>query len=101
MIDYLSINSFTGLAILPSKLVSVGAYFHSKLELPPFVKLGEHVSVKLTCINYGSQTIFRTFEFISTGQFNFLSHDGIEMVSIKDYFVLVRARCTHYKVPDS
>ena len=79
----LELNSISvrsrGLAILPSKLVSVGAYFHSKLELPPYVKLGEHVSVKLTCINYGSQTIFRTFEFISSDQFHFLSHDGIEL----------------------
>ena len=67
--------------MLPSKTVSVGAYFHSKLELPPYVKLMEHVSIKLTCINYGSQTVMKTFKFISSGQFNFVTHDGIKMVS--------------------
>ena len=72
---------FSGLAMLPSKMVSVGAYFYSKLELPPYVKMNEHVSIKLTCINYGSQTIIKTFKFSSSGEFNFLTHDGVKMVS--------------------
>ena len=61
-------------------MVSVGAYFHSKLELPPYVKLHEHVSIKLTSINHGSQTIIKTFKFTSSGQFDFLTHDGVSMV---------------------
>ena len=73
---------FIGLATLPSKMVSVGAYFHSKLELPPYAKINEHISIKLTCINYGSQTIIKTFKFMSSGQFYFLTHDGSKMVSI-------------------
>ena len=75
--------------MLPNKVVSIGAYFHSKLELPPYAKLKEHVSIKLTCINYGSQTIIKSFKFISSSHFSFLTHDGIQMVSKKISYKLI------------
>ena len=42
---------------LRPQAISVGSYLDIRLELPKTCKVGEHVSLKLTCVNSGSSTI--------------------------------------------
>jgi hypothetical protein len=61
----------------------MGGYLRSHLELPPSCRLGERISVRLSCVNRGSGTLKRVFEVAGVhgeGSFDFLTQDGARMV---------------------
>jgi len=66
-----------GLTHLPYQRLTVGAYVDIQLELPATCKIGEHISIKLTCVNVGGTTVRKSLRFAATlEQFFFLASDG-------------------------
>ena len=66
-----------GVTAINSQHLTVGSYLDMRLELPRTCKIGEHVSVKLTCVNVGSTTLRKNLRFAATlEQFHFLNADG-------------------------
>ena len=49
---------------LRTQVLSVGSYLDMRLELPKTCKVGEHVSIKLTCVNSGSSSIRKSLRYI-------------------------------------
>ena len=78
-------NSIPGVSAIRGQTLTMGGYLRSHLDLPPSCRIGERISVRLTCVNRGSGTLKRAYEIASVpgeGSFDFLTHDGARMVSL-------------------
>ena len=84
-----------GVSAIRGQTLTMGGYLRSHLDLPPSCRIGERISVRLTCVNRGSATLKRAYEIASVpgeGTFDFLTQDGARMVSLNFFFFFFKQK---------